>query len=163
MNGHAWLFLFCLFVGWLVARRSSTSSRTISVRTHTHVGHSDAVERDDVRDHEAGHWVVGRALGGYGGRAVARPDGSGYVTMNFRQQPTPVERIAISRAGALAEGSEVGAGFDQKIQKQALRRVPARQRAQVAREGDRLARRLLSQNRGELRRVSKKLKKGVHR
>ena len=132
----------------------------VVVETHRHGGDEPG---EDVRTHEAGHWVTGRALGGHGGYAQANPDGSGVVVMYHRKEPTIVERVAISRAGAMAEGSNAGAQFDQAITKAALRRAPHGDRARLKREGEQLAARILSSNAGKVRKVAKSLRTGSHR
>lgn len=142
-----------------LARRTAIGSYRVAVEVHRH----GPVDRDDVRYHEAGHWVVGRHLGGRGGHAVARPDGSGYVRMSFRRPLTPVEEAAYSMAGAIAEGSSVGAAADERITRAALKQLRSKDRGRARREAERLAKSVLSSRSGELKRVAESLRSGRHK
>ena len=152
MNGTAWLFLFCLFVGWLVARRGS--------RTSAVVGHSHGDERATIAVHEAGHVVAARAVGGtvtsarmndHSGRVKwTAPDPNSLVT-------EVTQNVAFLRAGEYAAGDDGGCGGDRSSVKQQLRRLPSGQRSVVRRAGEQRARQIVSSRSGEIARVAERL------
>lgn len=93
------------------------------------IGHSHAGPRRAAARHEAGHVVVTRAVGGHVSSAWIRNDGSGLVRGSLPDNPE--KEIAALLAGQLAEGSSVGAGWDNAAINSRLKRLPANQRAGV--------------------------------
>ena len=139
--------LVCAFSGAISAHRAG------------HGGEGELGE--DACRHESGHVVA--ALHGAGAarvEAFVRPDGSGGVTvLRWRRKPTLVERVAFAVAGEIAEGSAVGSGTDRRIVNRLLRQAPPAERRAVLREGEQLARTLLSRHAGEARRIAEHLRR----
>jgi hypothetical protein len=152
MSGTAWLFLFCLFVGWLVARRGG--------RTSAVVGHSHGSQRSTIATHEAAHVVAARAVGGTVTSARMNDHG-GRVQWTMRDPNSLVvevtQNVAFLRAGEYAAGDDGGCGGDRVSVRQQLRRLPSGQRGVVRRAGEQRARQIVSSRSGEIARVADRL------
>lgn len=152
MSGTAWLLLFCLFVGWLVARRGG--------RTSAVVGHSHGSQRATIATHEAAHVVAARAVGGTVTSARMNDHG-GRVKWEMRDPNSlaveVTQNVAFLRAGEFSAGDDGGCGGDRASVRQQLRRLPSGQRGVVLRAGEQRARQIVASRSGEIARVADRL------
>jgi len=150
MNGTAWLFLFCLFVGWLVARRTSGTASTAGRMVNIH-GHGG--DRPTIAIHEAGH--VAGALG-VGGKVLSATmtDTTGLVRAKVPDAKTAITFLA---AGAAAAGTKRGADHDEAEIRRTLREFPRDQRTQVEREARADASRIVRSRAAAIRRDAARL------
>jgi hypothetical protein len=154
MTGQVWLLLFCLLVGWLVARRTGGSG------TAGIAGHAHGDDRPRIATHEAGHVVAARAQGGT--VTSARMSNSGGRVQWSMPDPgsTAIEvtqNVAFLRAGEFAAGRDGGCGADRSSVRRELRRLPSGQRGVVLRAGEQRARQIVSSRSGEIARVAARL------
>jgi hypothetical protein len=133
---------------WWGRSRTRTAGALIG---HAHGGGSTAF----IGRHEGGHVVVARKVG-FGGVSAWANDHEG-ATSSTSAPNDPVAHIAVARAGRYAVGSGAGCGWDDAQVRRILRGVPREQRAQVRRDGDKLARRTVGANRGAIRRVGRRI------
>lgn len=154
MNSSGGLILFCLFVGWLVARRTGAGSAAGTP------GHSHGGDRTHIATHEAGHVVAAAEVGGTVTR-VRMDSGGGIVEWRHNSNPTLVQEVtanvAFLRAGEYAAGTRRGCGDDRAEVRAQLKRLPRTQQATVERAGDRWGRRITASRRGEIARVAARL------
>jgi len=125
-----------LFVG--VQRLGGRGSYRVAV--HTHGGHGTRL----AARHEAGHYHVGKKVGGTVTGAEIYPDGSGITWVDIPCKAGPAAAVAVAVAGQVAAGTKRGcdgfAGSDFDFKRQILRSLPAHERAAVERQGYALAR-----------------------
>jgi|SRR5690606_28627761 len=119
------------------------------------IGHSHG-ERQQIALHEAGHAIAAQKVGGYV-KYAWMTDNEGAV--GARLPNDPVKRIAFYRAGREAVKSSAGCEDDDAAIKQILRDVKSSDRSRVRRDGFKLAQKITSSHRGEIRRYAKKLDK----
>jgi hypothetical protein len=121
-------------------------------------GHAHGGNRALVAQHEAGHAVAARALGGRVRSAEVYRNGGGLVTWDMPANlSSPQNNVTFLLAGQYAAGTRAGCGGDQATIRSELRKVPRADRAAVQRAADRRARQIVSSRQGEIRRVAAKL------
>lgn len=116
-------------------------------------GHSHGL-RKFIAKHEGGHVVAAKAVGGRVTSAWMTDD-EGLVQARIPDEPVKV--VAFLAAGRAAVNSGRGCSADDAEIRKELRRVPSRDRAQVKRDGLRLARRITSSRSGEVKRFADRL------
>jgi hypothetical protein len=110
--------------------------------------------------HEAGHAAVIRHLGGRVTSARVHADGSGLTRGHWPGDA--VSQVAVFKAGQYADGSSAWSprnASDEDVIRSVLRQVPARDRAEVRRQGERLARQGLAARAGQISRDARRLEK----
>lgn len=116
-------------------------AKTYRMAVHTHGGHGTRL----AARHEAGHYHVGRQVGGHVSGAEIFPDGSGVTYVDIPYKAGAAAAVAVAVAGQVAAGTSKGCdgfkGSDFDFKRTILRSLPADQRAAVEREGYALARR----------------------
>ena len=152
VNGFIGLAVIVLVVYCMCSGKSRTS-RVPS-------GHAHSGTRARVAKHEAGHVVAARRVGGRVKSADVYAGGGGLVTwtgINGSEREQVVANIAFLRAGRYAAGTGAGCSGDDAAVRQMLRYLPTTDRAAAQRAGEAEARRIVSSNRGEIRRIANHL------
>jgi hypothetical protein len=108
-----------------------------------------------ISRHEGGHAVAAKALGGRV-RYAWLTDDSGYVAATLPDSDQ-TKAVAFLAAGRYAVGTGRGCSADDAAIRKVLREVPSTHRAQVKRDGIRLAKRITSSRAGEIKRYARKL------
>lgn len=125
--------------------------RYISVHGHAHGAGSGT--RRKIAKHEAGHAVAAEALGGQVVSAeIYDGDRGGLVQAHLPGDPKTA--VAFLLAGQYAVNSSEGASGDNDAIRKVLLEVPSRERGQVKSQAKREARRIVSSQAGEIRRVA---------
>lgn len=149
-RGHGGLLVLALIGAWLLAGKSGPA--LAGGRFVTGHGHGT---RKLISRHEGGHAVAAKALGGRV-RYAWLTDDSGYVAATLPDSDQ-TKAVAFLAAGRHAVGTSRGCSADDAAIRKVLREVPSKQRAQVKRDGIRLAKRITSSRAGEIRRYARKL------
>lgn len=128
-----------------------------SLRTsHSHGG----TLRRVTADHESGHAMVARAIGGGVTRIKIKGDGTGRTSWIAPDYLTPAEDIAVAIGGSLAEGCKMTdrqCRSDQAHVDHVLRRVGVGRKGSTMREARRIATRALRRHRSWGRRTANRL------
>ncbi|HEY9354636.1 MAG TPA: hypothetical protein VIP28_15345 [Nocardioides sp.] len=123
-------------------------------------GHAHGGNRARVAQHEAGHVVAARAVGGRVRSARLHSNGGGLVTWDMSARPLAEEvesNLAFLKAGELAAGTTEGCSGDQAAIRRQLRRLPAGERSAAQSRANAKARSIVSSRHGEIRRVADRL------
>lgn len=132
---------------------ASARMRTVRVNIEPHGKGSAALRAAAI--HEAGHAEGARSVGGRVVDARIYPDGSGWC--ETRIPYTPHNRIVTAYAGQIAEGSDVGAGHDNKTIKRVLATVPSSARGAVWVGAKKATHTAVSSGRGRINRDAARL------
>jgi len=123
------------------------------------LGHSHGGTRARIATHEAGHVVGARGVGGRVTSAWLTND-EGHVSWDMPHRDLEDEvrsNLTFLIAGEYAAGTGQGCGGDRDSYRRQLRRLPTEDRSRVRSTANRDARRIVSSNRGEIRRVAERL------